>query len=278
MALEQDQIPPAKHLAPVPRDGYTGGMKRSAESDLYAPVKRFLEGLGFEAKGEVGKCDVLAVRGSLTVAVELKAEFGLKLVYQGIDRQAVADLVWLCVAEPEGGREAASFRRRIRDAVRLSRMLGLGLMSVRGGRVSVHADPGPYAPRRLPKEKARLLAEFKARRGDHTPGGSTRRPVVTAYREDALRCADIVAARGGPMAVAEIRALAGVERAGAILLRNVYGWFLRTGRGRYDLTPEGHAALKRFAAVLGTAGFTPTGPPPAGTCAEEPVEVAAAAP
>jgi hypothetical protein len=32
------------------------------EEDLYAPVKRFLEGLGYEAKGEVRGCDVLAVR------------------------------------------------------------------------------------------------------------------------------------------------------------------------------------------------------------------------
>lgn len=225
-------------------------MKRSAESDLYAPVKRFLEDLGFQAKGEVGKCDVLAMRGELCVAVELKAEFGLRLVYQGIDRQALVDLVWLCVAEPEGRREAASWKRRIRDAARLCRMLGLGLMSVRGGRVTVHADPGPYKPRRLPAKAARLVAEFKARRGDHTPGGSTRRPVVTAYREGALRCADVMAARGSPMKVAEIRSLAGVERAGAILLRNVYGWFVRTGHGSYGLSAEGHEALRRFASVL----------------------------
>lgn len=243
-----------KRLARPGGAGYTRAMKRSAESDLYAPVKRFLEDLGFQVKGEVGKCDVLAMRGDLAVAVELKAAFGLRLVHQGIDRLALVDLVWLGVAEPGGGREAASFRRRMRDAARLSRMLGLGLMSVRGDRVTVHADPGPYRPRRLPAEAARLVAEFKARRGDHTPGGSTRRPVVTAYRESALRCAGVMAARGGPMKVAEIRRLAGVERAGAILLRNVYGWFVRTGRGSYGLSAEGREALRRFAAVLEPAG------------------------
>ena len=32
------------------------------EQDLYAPVKRFLEDLGYEVKGEVRGCDVVAVR------------------------------------------------------------------------------------------------------------------------------------------------------------------------------------------------------------------------
>jgi hypothetical protein len=221
---------------------------RPAETELYAPVKRFLEGLGFAVKGEVGHCDVLAVRADEAVAVELKAEFGLKLVYQGIERQAVADLVWLCVPEPPAARAHAAWTRRLGDAVRLCRMLGLGLMSVRRGRVAVHADPGPYRPRRDRVGRVKLLAEFAARAGDHTPGGSTRRPIVTAYREDALRCARALA--DGPLAVAAVRRMAEVDRAGAILLRNVYGWFAREGRGRYALTPDGRAALERFAHVL----------------------------
>ena len=34
----------------------------AAETALYAPVKRFLESLGFEAKGEIRGCDVVALR------------------------------------------------------------------------------------------------------------------------------------------------------------------------------------------------------------------------
>lgn len=221
---------------------------RPAETELYAPVKRFLEGLGFTVKGEVGHCDVLAVRADEVVAVELKTEFGLKLVYQGIERRAATDLVWLCVPEPAGTRAHAAWARRLGDAVRLCRLLGLGLMSVRRGRVAVHADPGPYRPRRDHAGRVRLLAEFAARAGDHTPGGSTRRPIVTAYREDALRCAKALA--DGPLVVAAVRRQAEVERAGAILLRNVYGWFSREARGRYALTPEGRVALDHFAHVL----------------------------
>ena len=34
------------------------------ESELYLPVKRFLESQDYEVKGEVQDCDVLAVRDS----------------------------------------------------------------------------------------------------------------------------------------------------------------------------------------------------------------------
>ena len=43
------------------------------ETDLYPPIKCFLEGQGYEVKGEVGDCDVVAVRdGDEPVLVELK--------------------------------------------------------------------------------------------------------------------------------------------------------------------------------------------------------------
>ncbi len=43
------------------------------ESDLYLPVKRFLESQNYEVKGEVKDCDALAARGKeAPVVVELK--------------------------------------------------------------------------------------------------------------------------------------------------------------------------------------------------------------
>ena len=50
------------------------------ESDLYLPVKRFLESQGYEVKGEVGDCDVAATRGNEElVVVELKLSLNLEL-------------------------------------------------------------------------------------------------------------------------------------------------------------------------------------------------------
>ena len=37
-------------------------MSKPAETDLYAPVKSWLEGLGYEVKAEVGAADVVALR------------------------------------------------------------------------------------------------------------------------------------------------------------------------------------------------------------------------
>jgi hypothetical protein len=53
---------------------------------LYQPVKAFLEGLGFVVKGEIGGCDLLALRGDgppVVVIGELKLTFNLELVLQG---------------------------------------------------------------------------------------------------------------------------------------------------------------------------------------------------
>ena len=71
------------------------------ETSLYSPVKRFLEGFGFEVKGEVCGCDLVALdRGTLVALVigELKLSFTLELVLQAVDRSAACDEVWLrCV-------------------------------------------------------------------------------------------------------------------------------------------------------------------------------------
>ena len=58
------------------------------ETSLYRPVKRFLEARGFEVKGEVCGCDVVAVHRSgapLVVIGELKLAFNLELVLQGVE-------------------------------------------------------------------------------------------------------------------------------------------------------------------------------------------------
>ena len=57
-----------------------------SESDLYAPVKAFLEAQGYAVKGEVRGCDAVGVRGDEPpVVVELKRGFGLGLVLQSVD-------------------------------------------------------------------------------------------------------------------------------------------------------------------------------------------------
>jgi len=58
-------------------------MSRLRETDLYPPVKAFLEGQGYDVKGEVSDCDVVGVRDEdELVVVELKTAFNLPLILQ----------------------------------------------------------------------------------------------------------------------------------------------------------------------------------------------------
>jgi len=118
-----------------------------------------------------------------------------------------------------------------------------------GQQVKILLDPKPYAPRKNKRKQTRLMTEFAMRSGDPNMGGVTRTKIITAYRQDALRCA--AALNGGEeMKVAEIRTTSGVPRTASILQKNHYGWFERTGRGVYRLSPLGAESLKLYADVL----------------------------
>jgi len=212
-----------------------------SETSLYPAVKRFLEAAGFQVKGEVRGCDVVAVHNGepLRLAiVEMKLGFSLELLLQATDRMRAADEVWLAVPATRRGRD------RDPRVHRLCRLIGFGLMAVNAARdrVEVLVEPGPYRPRPDQRRRVRLLSEHARRNGDPSPGGSTRQPVMTAYRQQALACAALL--RAGPGRPLDLRAVA--PEAGRILLDNVYGWFERTQRGVYRLTDVGEAALQRW--------------------------------
>lgn len=231
------------------------------EADLYAPVKAHLEASGYAVRGEVGPCDMVGwdEAHATLVVVELKRGFGLPVLYQALRRLAAADLVYVGVGVPEGAKARRNWDAQLPEATRLCRMLGLGLLSVRSDAVTVHADPGPFAPRKFAARRGRLLGEFQRRSGDHNVGGTTRRPRMTAYREEALRCARLLAEAGAPLRPAQLRDAAGVPKAAAMLRRNVYGWFENTARGFYALTPAGAAALALHADVIAAQAVSPPG-------------------
>lgn len=218
-----------------------------SESALYIPVKRFLEARGFEVKGEVRDCDIVARRGNEPpIIVELKRQFTLALVLQGIDRLALTERVYLAV--PRASRSARGANPEGSSVRRLCRRLGLGLIVLGPASIRVVEEPGPYRPRISRPRTERLIDEFERRHGDPNLGGSSRKPIVTAYRQDALRVAGALVA--GPQRIAELRATTGVARAATILQRNIYGWFARLGRGTYGLSALGQAAIAQFSDAL----------------------------
>ena len=217
---------------------------QTRETDLYAPIKRFLEEQNYVVKGEIGNVDVVGCRADEPpVLIELKTAFSLTLFHQAIDRLALSDTVYIAVPHKPG----KAFARAIKRNKTLCRRLGIGLLTVRlkDGSVYAHLDPGPYRPRQSAAKKARLLREFSKRVGDPNKGGAARTQLVTAYRQDALRCLSYLSTTG-PTKAAIVAAETGVEIARRIMSDNHYGWFERVKLGIYAITPDGKNALKHY--------------------------------
>ncbi|UXN66133.1 DUF2161 family putative PD-(D/E)XK-type phosphodiesterase (plasmid) [Phyllobacterium sp. A18/5-2] len=212
------------------------------ETSLYLPVKSFLEKAGYVVKGEVGGCDLVGLSNDdppVVVVAELKLSFNLELILQAVDRSTISNEVWIAarISSSGRGREAD---KRYRN---LCRRLGVGMLGISdAGEVSIIVGCVSPMPRTDPKRRSRLMREHEKRRGDPVLGGSTRTPIMTAYRQQALACAATLTA--GPLRVRDIRT--NVPDAGKILLSNVYGWFERLDRGVYALTEAGRIALQRW--------------------------------
>lgn len=205
-------------------------------------MKRFIEAQGYAVKGEICGCDGVGLRadekGTSVAVIEMKMGFTLELLLQGVDRMAMADVVWLAVPASRRGRD------RDRRVAKLCRLLGFGLLAVHPARetLEVLAEPGPYQPRGNPRRKARLVREHERRVGDPSAGGSAKAPIMTAYRQRALACAGAMAQ--APQRPRDLAHLA--PDAGRIVVDNVYGWFERVERGVYRLSSDGQAALERW--------------------------------
>jgi hypothetical protein len=89
---------------------------------------------GFTVKGEVGGCDLVALKDGappVVVVGELKLNFSLELVLQAVDRAVACDEVWLAARISAGG----NGRERDVRFRSLCRRLGFGMLGVsqRGG-------------------------------------------------------------------------------------------------------------------------------------------------
>ncbi len=216
------------------------------ESDLYLPLKRFLESQGYEVKGEVQDCDVLAVRSEeVPVVVELKLSFNLNVVLQAVERLSLTPKVYIGVP-----RRCGILKRRRRPIIKLLRMLGLGLVTVdpdlETGSVEVLLDPGEYRPRKSKSRQERLLGEFMRREGDPNLGGMDKRKgIMTAYRQRALAIGRFLQ-ENGPTKASLVAQSLREPKARDILYRDVYGWFERESLGVYRLSPRGLRELPHW--------------------------------
>ncbi|QJD87637.1 DUF2161 domain-containing phosphodiesterase [Cohnella herbarum] len=248
------------------------------ETELYPPVKGFFTERGYEVKAEVRGCDLVACRADqdeLTI-VEMKKTFTLPLLLQGIDRQKTGATVWLAVERNRTKKGAHN--QRFAEITSLCRRLNLGFLTVtfyktksavidvwcepavslaipaaakHGPQALAAESPAPYqlsTGGRRKAKAAKLLKEFNARSGDYNVGGSTKRKLITAFREKAIQCALALECHG-PSAPRQVRDWTHCPTAGSMLRDNHYGWFKRISKGVYELTPSGRAALRQYSDV-----------------------------
>lgn len=213
------------------------------ETDLYPPLKIYLESQGYEVKGEILNCDVVAHRtGEHPVIIELKLTLNMTVLLQAVDRLKTSRTVYIGV--PLG---LTVLKKRRKQVIKLLRMMGLGLIVIdphaKIGNVDVLCDPGEYKPRQLKKQTQRLLKEFQERVGDPNQGGANmQRGVMTAYRQKALAIANYLLEHGETKAAIIAKALE-EPKTRPILYDNVYGWFDRLGKGIYILSPRGKSEI-----------------------------------
>ena len=209
------------------------------ESDLYPPLKRFLESQDYGVKGEVQDCDVLAVRDKeVPVIVELKLSLNLNVLLQAVDRLSLTPKVYIGIPK-----KSKTLNRRLRHIIKLLRMLGLGLLVIDPDRetfgVEVLLDPGEYRPRKSKHRQERLLGEFIKRVGDPNLGGTEKRKgIMTVYRQRTLAIARFLQ-KQGPTKASNIAGILREPKARDIVYKDVYGWFERVSLGIYKLSPRG---------------------------------------
>jgi hypothetical protein len=222
----------------VPKDAAASPRR---ECDLSPPVQAYLAARGYTVRAEVNGCDITAIDGYNLIVVELKQRFSTDLLIQAIDRQRVADTVYVAIPADAVGKDR--YGKRWKGIEHLLKRLELGLILVHFApdtdaptavEVVMHPLNEPK-PRRKPALRRTILREIAGRQaGDYNVGGVTKRGILTAYREQCIFIACCLD-RYGPQTPAALRARGTSPKVQNILFRNVYGWFERQERGVYAL-------------------------------------------
>ncbi len=220
------------------------------ESELFDPIKRYLQGQGYSVHAEVKHCDIVARKHDELVLIELKNSINLNLLVQAAERKELSDSVYIAVPVPVGKQVPPNFKR----IKKLLRRLEIGCILVdflkTKTKVRIELHPLPFTERSAYQRKRAILREIDGRYAEFNKGGE---PVaaekITAYKQEALRIAHYLQ-QYGSASPAELRQSGTSEKTQTILSKNVYGWFERERRGVYRLHPYGREALAHYAGTL----------------------------
>lgn len=226
-------------------------MKRDfKEEDMYDLVCDYFLELGYKVNGEVRSCDVTAIKDDTLVILELKKSLSMELLIQAVKRQKLGDLTYICVPKPKNYTK----NKKHQDLLYFLKRLSLGLIYCEPDKniLEVLLHPVEFDMAKSKKlnkrQRDQLIKEIDSRKTSLNKGGSRGKKLMTAYREEALKLAWHCS--GQTFLTPKEGIEKGVPKAPAILRANYYGWFLKVGRGKYELSPAGAAAIIEHQAAL----------------------------
>ena len=220
------------------------------ESDLYQPIKQYLQAIGYQVKGEIKDCDIVAQKTDLDgnkqlIIIELKLSLNITLLIQAVERFSLADIVYIAIPK-----QCTLYKKQHKQVKKLIKRLGLGLIIVDMQNtdqfVEIINDPQDYTPRINKRKQAGLLAEFNNRQGDTQKGGSSKNKAgLTAYRQRCIRVTEYLldkpSAKGS-----EIKNAINEAQASLFLSKNYYGWFDKVSHGTYKISGKGEQELPHW--------------------------------
>lgn len=214
------------------------------EKALFYPIKLMLEEKGFIVKGEINDIDLLAVKDDVMLAVELKTNISLKLIYQAIERFKICEKVYIGIPYEA----LKSHLKNLKSFMLLLKRLNLGLIVVKKDLAEVYLDALDYdvikSKEKNRRKKNNALNEFRLREDTKVIGG-IKGLRMTHYREQAIKVAKYLCIHEVASSK-DIKNETQVEKTYSILTKNYYGWFERIERGKYQLTENGKHEMTTF--------------------------------
>lgn len=218
------------------------------ESDLFEPVKNYLETNGYKVRAEVKNCDITATKGNELIIVELKLNANLQLFIQATDRQYITDSVYVAINKPYKRKT-----KRWKGIKHILRRLELGLIFVDVENpidpVEIIFHPIPFQRRKFKTRKRAIIKEVENRSKNFNVGGMNKNKIITAYKENAIQIACYLN-KLGASSPKTLRNLGSGEKTLSILYHNFYGWFKRVDRGIYAITNKGKSELINFSGLV----------------------------
>lgn len=220
------------------------------ETDLYQPLRTYLEHQGYRVHSEVRNCDIVAIKDEEVVIIEMKTSFSVSLLIQAADRKEITDSVYVAIPVRIGRNRPANFR----GMKLLLRRLEVGLILVNfmktKTKVEIAFHPQDAATVKKHRKKRAIIHEIDGRYAEfNTAGSPVTQERVSAYKQSSIRIAYYLDMMG-TASPKELRQRGVNGKTQRILSNNIYGWFNRVQRGTYTLNDYGRKALSRYSNVV----------------------------